>query len=155
MILLLSFYPVHVCTAGLCVWSRLFVCVYIYICGQKWAVYSVLMLKNLLLCVMSCLLNKFKHLQCGLLHPASCTDREIHAFPKKTWISPGLKIIMISFWALTKHHSLWAGVASCSGTSCVLQQVFQTFSSSCATTATLLFIHVCSGWNFRLSLREM
>ena len=67
---------------GLCVH------VYIYICQQKNRLFSALPLENLLLSVMRCLLFKFKRLQCGLLHPASCTDRAIYAFPNKTWTSP-------------------------------------------------------------------
>ena len=52
--------------------------------NKKNRLFSALPLKNLLLNVIYCLLFKFKHLQCGLLHPASCTDRAIHAFPNKT-----------------------------------------------------------------------
>ena len=49
--------------------------------------------------------------------------------------------------------------SSTSGTVCELEQVFQndsqTFSScQCYDSYTLLFIHVCSGWNFGFSLRE-
>ena len=64
------------------------VCVYIYICvyvcQQQNRLFSALLLENLLLNVMRCLLFEFKHLRCGLLHSASCTDRVIHAFPNKT-----------------------------------------------------------------------
>ena len=88
--------------AGLCVWSRQFVCVlctctymyiymYIYIymyVNKKNRLFSTLPLENLLPSVICCLLFQFKHLQCGLLCPVSCTDRVIHAFPKKTCGSP-------------------------------------------------------------------
>ena len=49
-------------------------------------------------------LYKFKCLQSGLLHPVSCKDRVIHAFPNKTWRSPWPRNIF--FWALTAHHTL-------------------------------------------------
>ena len=71
MQLLNNYYPVRVC-----------------ICGQKNWLFSALPLENLLLSVMSCLFFDFKHLQCGLLRPASCTDRVIHAFPNKMRTSP-------------------------------------------------------------------
>ena len=66
------------------------VCVrtYVHIYVNKNRLFSALLLKNLLLSVMRCLLFKFKRLQCGLLRPASCTNRVIHAFPNKTWMSP-------------------------------------------------------------------
>ena len=89
----------------------IYVCVYMW--PKKQAVYA-LPLENLLLSVMSCLL-----LQCGLLHPASCTNRVIHAFPNKTRASPWPRNIF--FWTLMAHHTLWARLGSCSGTSCVLQ----------------------------------
>ena len=60
--------------------------------STKNRLFSALPLENLLLNVIYCLLFKFKRLQCGLLHPASCTDRVIHAFPNKTCRSPGPEI---------------------------------------------------------------
>ena len=69
-----------------------YVCTCTYICRQKNRLFSALPLKNLLLSVMRCLLFKFKRLQCGLLRPASCTDRVIHAFPNKTRRPPGPEI---------------------------------------------------------------
>ena len=57
---------------------------------------------------MSCLLFKFKRLQYGLLHPVSCTDRVIHAFPKNRHEGPPGPEIFSSACALTAHHTLWA-----------------------------------------------
>ena len=74
------FYPVRICAAGLCAWSRQFVYVYM---STKNRLFSVLLLENLLLSVICCLPFEFKHLQCGLLYPASCTDRASHTFPNK------------------------------------------------------------------------
>ena len=77
----ICYYPVHICTAGLCVWSRWFVyariSIFVYICQQKNRLFSALLLKNFLLSVICCWLFEFKCLQCGLLHPASSTDRAI------------------------------------------------------------------------------
>ena len=39
-------YPVHVCTAGLCIWSRWFVYVYMW---PKNCLFELLLLENLLL----------------------------------------------------------------------------------------------------------
>ena len=50
-------YPVHVRTAGLCVWKRRFVYV-------KQAI-EYLTIRNILLSVIHCLLIECKHLQCG------------------------------------------------------------------------------------------
>ena len=36
----------------------------------------------------------------------------------------------------------------------VIQRVFQSFSSSATIASYAVISHVCSGWNFRLSLRE-
>ena len=102
---------------------------------------------------MSCLV--FKCPQCGLLHPASCTDRVIHAFPNKTWRSPGPEI-----WALTAHHMHPLGfrlAIAAVGSAVVqvvcmqpsLQRVFYRLSHW-----LVLFIHVCNRWTFQLSLRE-
>ena len=77
----------HICTAGLCVWSRRFV--YIYVLFVY--IYIIIMLtktgclvpycsKISCKCKLCCLLFEFKSLQCGLLCPVSCTDRTIHAF---------------------------------------------------------------------------
>ena len=64
-----------------------------YVCmSTKNRLFSALPLENLLLSAICCLLCNFKHLQCGLLHPASFTDRVIHAFPNKTWGPPGPEI---------------------------------------------------------------
>ena len=78
---------------------------YIYIYHQKNRLFSALPLKNLLSVTAACSF-KFRRLQCGLLHPASCTDRVIHAFSNKTWRSPWPRNIFL--WALTVHHTLWA-----------------------------------------------
>ena len=91
---------------GLCTYVR--IC--IYICRQKNRLFNALLLENLLLSVICCLLFEFKRLQCGLLRPASCTDRVIHAFPNKTWRPPWPRNIF--FWALTAHHTLWARLAA-------------------------------------------
>ena len=64
---------------------------YIYL-STKNRLFSALLLEKLLLSVICCLLFEFKRLQCGLLHPASYTDRAIHAFPNKTWKPPGPEI---------------------------------------------------------------
>ena len=72
---------------GLCIQLHPFVYIYVYIyiyMSTKNRVFSALPLENLLLSVICYLLFKFKRLQCGLLRPASCTDRAIHAFPNKT-----------------------------------------------------------------------
>ena len=82
----------------------MYICIYIYVCQQKNRLFSALPLENLLLSVMSGLLFKYKRLQCGLLRPASCTDRVIHAFPNKTWTSPWPRNIF--FWTLMAHHTL-------------------------------------------------
>ena len=85
---------------------------------------------------------------CGLLHP--CTDRVIHAFPNETWRFLWPRNIFL--WAFTTHHTLWARLISCNDTICVLQHVFQTFSSSNLMLQQLqcYYMHVCSRWNFRL-----
>ena len=89
-----------------CVSTYVRIC--IYICRQRNRLFSALLLEKLLLhvSVIYCLLFEFKHLQCGLLHPASYTDRVIHAFPNKTSRSPWPQNIFL--WALTAHHTLWA-----------------------------------------------
>ena len=56
--------------------------VYLYI-NKSNRLFSALLLENLLLSVIHCLLFEFKHLQCGLLRPVSCTDRVIHTFPNR------------------------------------------------------------------------
>ena len=71
--------------------------VYIYVCQQKNRLFSALPLENLLLSVICCLFCKFKRLQCGLLRPASCTDRVIHAFPNKTWGPLAPKYFLLGF----------------------------------------------------------
>ena len=65
---------------------RISIFIYLYMSTKKEAVSP---LENLLLSVVCCLLFDFKHPQCGLLHPASYTDRAIHAFPNNTWRPPG------------------------------------------------------------------
>ena len=40
-------YPVHICAAGLCVWSCQFVCLVVSVCGQKNWLFDVLLLENL------------------------------------------------------------------------------------------------------------
>ena len=84
-----NYYPVRVC-----VWSHQFVYIRILFIfmSTKNRLFSGLPFKNLLLSVIYCLLFEFKHLQCDLLCPASCTDRAIHAFPNKTCRSPGPEI---------------------------------------------------------------
>ena len=76
-----------VCTTELCIQPCWFVTMYynciiviyfLYVCQQKNRLFSALPLENLL-SVSCCLLFEFKCLQCGLLCPASCTDRAIHA----------------------------------------------------------------------------
>ena len=75
------------------------VCVYIYIyvCQQKYGLFSALLLEYLLLSVIYCLVLEFKRLWCGLLHPASCTDGAIHAFPNKTQRPPGPRNIVLRY----------------------------------------------------------
>ena len=72
----------------------IYICIFVYVhvCQQKNKLFSALPLENLLLNVIYCLFFKFKRLQCGLLHLASCTDRVIHAFPNKTCRPPGPEI---------------------------------------------------------------
>ena len=69
----------------------LYIYLFLYM-STKNRLFSALQLENLLLCVICCLLSEFKCLQCGLLHPANYRARAIHAFPNKTWRSPGPKI---------------------------------------------------------------
>ena len=78
-------YLVCICAADLCIWSCLLVCIHI-ITSTKSRLFSVLPLENLLLSAFYYMyfLTEVKHLQCGLLCPASCTDRAIHSFPNKT-----------------------------------------------------------------------
>ena len=68
--------------------------------------------------------------------------RVIQAFPNKTWRPPWLQNIF--FWTLRAHHIPRLDFSRSAGTSmvCVLQRVFQTFGSSCATAAMLLFIYM-------------
>ena len=54
--------------------------------------FSALPPKNLQPTVFYCFLTESKCLQCGLLHPASCTDRAIYDFLNKTQRPPGPKI---------------------------------------------------------------
>ena len=70
---------------SVCVHTYMYVCIYIYIYiyVDKNRLFSALLLQNLLLSVICCLLFEFKYFQCGLLRPASYTDRAIHAFPNK------------------------------------------------------------------------
>ena len=93
---------VHIiCTAGFCIWVCQFaVCTYIcmyYLLTKKQAVY--LLLANFLLSIICFLFFEFKSLQCGLLHPASCTARAIHAFQKNTctWAPLAPKYFLLSF----------------------------------------------------------
>ena len=123
---------------------------------------ALLPLENLLLNVIYCLLFKFKRLQCGLLRPASCTDRVIHAFPNKTCRPPLAPKYFLQSFNGTPHPLVMLELsrgAGSSGTVCELERVFQndsqTFSScQCYDSYTLLFIHVCSRWNFGFSLHE-
>ena len=101
-------------TAGLChsrvmrlvVWScrLVYVCMYIYIHVDKIRLFSALLLEKLLLSVVCSLLFGFKRLQCGLLHPASYTDRAIHAFPNKMRKPPCPEIFSSDL--KTAHHTL-------------------------------------------------
>ena len=92
-------YPVCICTAGLCVWSHQFVYMYV----NKKRLFGALPFENLLLSVICYLLFEFECPKCGLLHPVSCTDRAIHAFPNKMWKPLALKYFL---WVLTAHHTL-------------------------------------------------
>ena len=80
-----NYYLVCICAADLCIWLCLLVCIHI-ITSTKSRLFSVLPLENLLLSAFYYMyfLTEVKHLQCGLLCPASCTDRAIHSFPNKT-----------------------------------------------------------------------
>ena len=133
--------PVMWLVASVCI--RMYVCMYVF--QQKYRLFSALLLKNLLLCVTCWLHFKIKCLQCGLLHPASCTDRVIHAFPSRTWRFHWHWNTF--FWALLAHHTLLVRLAAVdardhwSGTGCVLQQVFQIFSS-CAMTTTHCYLYM-------------
>ena len=83
-------YPVHVCAAGLCVWSCRFVCVRI--------------LENLLPSVFYCYLTEFKRLQCVLLRPASRTSRAIHRFLLKQSGPPALQnCITVTDLSIPRH----------------------------------------------------
>ena len=71
-------YPVHVCTVELCVWSHWFVyvCLYMYICGQKndyLGSYCLQISHQLIYC----LLFEYNHKKGGLLHQAVCSGKEI------------------------------------------------------------------------------
>ena len=57
-----------------CVRTYKYICIYM---STKNRLFSALLLKNFLLSVICCWLFEFKCLQCGLLHPASSTDRAI------------------------------------------------------------------------------
>ena len=83
--------------------SYIRLCICVYVCQQKNRLFSALPLENLLLSVICCLVFKFKHLQCGLLRPASCTDRVIHAFPNKTSSPPGPEIFSYELFNGTPH----------------------------------------------------
>ena len=65
---------------SVCVRTYVRMYVHIYICRQKNRRFSALPLENLLLSVIYCLLFKFKRLQCGLLLPASYTDKRFTPF---------------------------------------------------------------------------
>ena len=138
----------------ICIYMYIHIYIYIYIyiyvytyMSTKNRLFSALPLENLQLGVNFCLLFKFKRLQCGLLRPASYTDRVIHALPNKTRKSPWPRNIyfLLSFRA---HHTLWA---SCSAEAavgsalvqCSLQRLFYRLSH---------FSLLYSRWNFRLSL---
>ena len=65
------------------------VCVRIMLTKNR--LFSALLLEYLL-SVLCCLLFEFKCFQCGLLCPASCTNRAIHAFLNKMRGPPGPEI---------------------------------------------------------------
>ena len=68
------------------------------------------------------LLAEFKHLQCGFLHSPCCTDLAIHASSnKKDTEVPQPPSILLWAYGTSRLCYSW----NCSGTGCVLQQVFQ------------------------------
>ena len=85
----------------MCLLAGLCICM-----ATKNRLFSALMLENLLLSVICCFLFEFKRLQCGLLHPASCTDRAIHVFPSKTRRPPASKYFLPRFNS-TPHPLAW------------------------------------------------
>ena len=74
------YYPVRVCAAGLCVWSRRFVCVYMYVCMYMWtkkrAVWGLTTGKSPV-SVIYCLLVEFNGQKRGLLCQAIRSGKEI------------------------------------------------------------------------------
>ena len=108
------------------------VCMYNYYVDR---LFSALPLANILLSVICCLLFEFKHLQCGLLCPVSCTDRTIHAFPNKMQRPPDLEYFLLSFNCTS--HSLGYYSWSLELTAVVPVVCFSECFSSCATTATI------------------
>ena len=88
---------------SLCTYVR--VHTYVYICQHKNRLFSALLLENLLLSVICCLLFEFKHIQCGLLHPVSYTDREI-PFQIRCRGLPDSEYFLLSFNGTP--HPLWA-----------------------------------------------
>ena len=134
--------------------TSVYIYVYMYVCTcmsiKEQAVQCLTARKPPAKCtVIYCLLFKFKHLQCGLLCPASCTDRVIRTFPNKMWRPPWPRNIF--FWVLTAHHTLWELAAvglAVAPVVCSLRRMFYRLSHF------FIVIHVCSRWNFRLSLCE-
>ena len=108
------------------------VCMYNYYVDKKNRLFSALLLANILLSVICCLLFEFKHLQCGLLCPASCTDRAIHAFPNRP-LNP--EYFLLSFNGTP--HPLGYYSWSLELAAVVLVVCFSECFSSCDRTATI------------------
>ena len=107
-------YPVLVCAAELCVWSRRFV----YVCCQKIDLFSALPFELYYLIV------KFKHLQRGFLHPASCTDRAILCMFY-------LKLTMV--YCIIVCHTFFMHYATCSSSAtCWMHSTCNAVIATCA-----------------------
>ena len=115
--------------AMVCVRIGIYIYIYIQNFDRKQAVQCLkLPLTNILLRVICCLLFEFKCLQCGLLCPASYTDRAIRAFPNITRRPLAPKCFLLSFNGTP--HPLGQQLASlvvtlCASTVCVLVLVLK------------------------------
>ena len=102
---------------------------------SKNRLFSALLLANILLSVICCLLFEFKCLQCGLLHPPSCTDRAIHAFPGKTQ-APGY--FLLSFNGTSHPLCYWYWLCASANVSVLFMRVHVCKSTSGSASVRLL-----------------
>ena len=115
--------------------------------STKNRLFSALPLETLLLNVFYCFLTEFKGLQCGLLHPASCTDRAIHAFPNKTQGPLALKYFLLSFNG--RQHPLGSTIAEARPPKATVVHLCVPASQFlCYNRMADMLIHVIQ-WNFR------